>query len=175
MPRIRNWKDLIFFRPSEDTVYEHIDPLFSDTVDWDLLETHWKDLLQVVLSIKEGEILPSTLLRKLSNESKKNRLYQAFRELGRVVRTVFLLKYISDITLREQITASTNKVEAYNGFSNWLFFGGDGVIAENDPEEQEKRIKYNDLVANAVIFQNVIDITLILRDLIKEGQTLGKF
>lgn len=44
--------------------------------------------------------------------------------------------------------------------------GGDGVIAENDPEEQEKRIKYNDLVANAVIFQNVIDITLILRDLI---------
>ncbi|KTS74215.1 hypothetical protein NS115_24195 [Paenibacillus jamilae] len=27
MPRIRNWKDLIFFRPSEDTVYEHIDPL----------------------------------------------------------------------------------------------------------------------------------------------------
>lgn len=172
MPRIRNWKDLIFFRPSEDTVYEHIDPLFSDTVDWDLLETHWKDLLQVVLSIKEGKILPSTLLRKLSNESKKNRLYQAFRELGRVVRTVFLLKYISDITLREQITASTNKVEAYNGFSKWLFFGGDGVIAENDPEEQEKRIKYNDLVANAVIFQNVIDITLILRDLIKEGQTL---
>lgn len=78
MPRIRNWKDLIFFRPSEDTVYEHIDPLFSDTVDWDLLETHWKDLLQVVLSIKEGKILPSTLLRKLSNESKKNRLYQAF-------------------------------------------------------------------------------------------------
>lgn len=63
-------------------------------------------------------------------------------------------------------------MEAYNGFSKWLFFGGDGVIAENDPEEQEKRIKYNDLVANAVIFQNVIDITLILRDLIKEGQTL---
>ena len=46
------------------------------------------------------------------------------------------------------------------------------MIAENDPEEQEKRIKYNDLVANAVIFQNVKDITLILRDLIKEGQTL---
>ncbi|MGC5328636.1 Tn3 family transposase [Brevibacillus sp. SYSU BS000544] len=172
MPRIRNWKDLKFFRPSNDTVYKHIEPLFSDTVDWELLETHWKDLLQVVLSIKEGKVLPSTLLRKLSNYSRKNRLYQAFRELGRVVRTVFLLKYISDIKLREQITASTNKVEAYNGFSKWLFFGGDGVIAENDPEEQEKRIKYNDLVANAVIFQNVIDITLILRDLIKEGQQL---
>lgn len=49
------------------------------------------------------------------------------------------------------------------------FFGGDGVISENDPEEQEKRIKYNDLVANAVIFQNVVDITLILWSLMKEG------
>lgn len=53
--------------------------------------------------------------------------------------------------------------------SKWLFFGGDGVISENDPEEQEKRIKYNDLVANAVIFQNVVDITLILWSLMKEG------
>ncbi|MGQ4669182.1 Tn3 family transposase, partial [Metabacillus halosaccharovorans] len=106
--------------------------------------------------------------------TEKNRLYKAFRELGRVVRTVFLLKYISDIKLREQITASTNKVEAYNGFSKWLFFGGDGVISENDPEEQEKRIKYNDLVANAVIFQNVVDITLILWSLIKEGYKFSR-
>src|SRR5712671_5878469 len=35
-----------------------------------------------------------------------------------------------------------NKVEAYNGFAKWLFFGGEGIIAENDPEEQEKMIKY---------------------------------
>jgi TnpA family transposase len=74
-----------------------------------------------------------------------------------IVKTVFLLKNISDIKLREQIGASTNKVEAYNGFSRWLFFGFDGIFSENDPEEQEKRIKYNDLVANAVIFQNVCD------------------
>ncbi|WP_144488603.1 Tn3 family transposase, partial [Bacillus sp. ABP14] len=77
--------------------------------DWKLIETHWQDLFQVVLSIKAGKILPSTLLRKLRSDSKKNRLYQAFRELGRVIRTIFLLKYISDMKLREQITASTNK------------------------------------------------------------------
>ena len=169
MPRIRNWKDLNFYRPSEDAIYKHIDPLFDDPVDWDLLKTHWRDLLQVVLSIKAGKVLPSTLLRKLGNNSHKNRLYRAFRELGRVVRTVFLLKYISDIQLREQITATTNKVESYNGFTKWVFFGGEGVVAENDPEEQEKRIKYKDLVANAIIFQNVVDMTYALRELKREG------
>lgn len=169
MPRIRNWHDLVFFRPSRDTRYAHIDSLFKDVIDWSLIETHWKDLFRVVLSIKAGKISSSTLLRKLGNYSRKNRLYQAFRELGRVVRTAFLLRYISDMELREQITATTNKVEAYNGFSKWLFFGGEGVIADNDPEEQEKVIKYNDLVANAVIFHNVVDQTRILRELKQEG------
>jgi hypothetical protein len=28
-------------------------------------------------------------------------------------------------------------VESFNGFSKWLNFGNHGVIAENDPEEQE--------------------------------------
>ena len=174
MPRIRNWHDLVFFRPGKDITYKHIDILFKDDVDWELIETHWKDLLRVVLSIKAGKVSSSTLLRKLGNYSRKNRLYQAFRELGRVVRTLFLLDYISDIELREQITATTNKVEAYNGFSKWLFFGGDGVIADNDPEEQEKVIKYNDLVANAVIFQNVVDQTRILRMLKEEGFPINR-
>ena len=174
MPRIRNWHDLVFFRSSKDITYKHIDILFKDVIDWELIETHWKDLLRVVLSIKAGKVSSSTLLRKLSNYSRKNRLYQAFRELGRVVRTIFLLDYISDMELREQITATTNKVEAYNGFSKWLFFGGDGVIADNDPEEQEKVIKYNDLVANAVIFQNVVDQTRILRMLKEEGFSINR-
>jgi hypothetical protein len=91
-----------------------------------------------------------------------------------VVRTVFLLRYLSEPALRAQTQADTNEVEAYNGFARWCFFGGDGVIADNDPEEQEKRIKYNDLVANAVIFQNVVDMTYALRDLVREGYPLTR-
>jgi TnpA family transposase len=174
MPRIRNWKDLKFFRPSQEAKYRHIDSLFSEAINWDLIETHWRDLLRVVLSIKAGKVSSATLLRKLGNYSQKNRLYQAFRELGRVVRTVFLLQYISSVELREQITAATNKVEAYHGFSKWFFFGGEGIISTNSPEEQEKMIKYNHLLANIVIFQNVVDMTGILRSLNQEGYPLTR-
>ena len=169
MPRIRNWHDLVFYRPDNAKSYPHIESLFTEVIDWKLIETHWQDLLRVVLSIKAGKISSVTLLRKLSNYSRKNRLYQAFRELGRVVRTIFLLQYLSEPGMRQQITETTNKVEAYNGFAKWLFFGGEGIIAENDPQEQEKMIKYNDLVANAVIFQNVVDESRILHELIAEG------
>ena len=174
MPRIRNWKDLKFFRPSKDTKYKHIDSLFKDTINWQLIQTHYQDLLRVVLSIKAGKISSSMLLRKLGNYSRKNRLYQAFRELGRVVRTVFLLQYISSVELRHQILNATNKVEAYHGFAKWLFFGGEGIIATNEPETQEKMIKYNQLIANLVIFHNVVDLTGVLKQLRKEGYPLNR-
>jgi TnpA family transposase len=50
--------------------------------------------MRVVLSIRVGVISSAVLLRKLGNNSRKNKLYQAFRELGRVIRTEFLLRWV---------------------------------------------------------------------------------
>jgi TnpA family transposase len=52
MPRIRNWKGLKLFRPSKTSRYKHIDMLFTDVIDWSLIETHVPDMLRVVLSIR---------------------------------------------------------------------------------------------------------------------------
>ena len=84
---------------------------------------------------------------------------------------MFLLEWISDQLMRQTVTAMANKVESYHGFSKWLSFGGE-VIAENDPDEQQKHIRYNDLLASAVILQNVIDMTKIIADLRREGWTI---
>ena len=40
---------------------------------------------------------------------------------------------------------------------------------DNDPIELEKRLKYLDLVANAIILHNTFDISLIVRALQHEG------
>jgi len=40
MPRIRNWKDLTFVRPSADVTYKYIEPLFKGVVNWNLIKTH---------------------------------------------------------------------------------------------------------------------------------------
>ncbi len=76
-PRIRDWKEVLLFRP-DDEPYEQLDSLFGGTINWGLIETHWQDLMQVVLSVQAGTVLPSTLLRKLSSYSRKNKLYFAF-------------------------------------------------------------------------------------------------
>jgi TnpA family transposase len=175
LPRIRNWQDLTFYRPSKHVRYRHIDPLFARdghedaVIDWKLLETHWADLLRTVLSIREGKISSAVLLRKLGHESRKNRLYRAFRELGRVVRTIVLLRYLSEPELREGITAITNRVESFHGFAKWLSFGNAGVLADNAPEMMEKLVKFNELLANCVIFHTALDMTRVLNGLRAEG------
>ena len=173
MPRVRNWKDLTFYRPAAEVRYRHIDALFGEpgrnVIDWDLIEAHYADVMRVVLSVQEGKISSATLLRRLSTYSRRNNIYQAFREIGRAVRTVQLLRFLSDAQLRRRTTAETNKVESYNRFSSWCRFGNAGVIAANDPAEQEKILKFSTLLANAVIFHTTVDMMTVIRELIGEG------
>lgn len=168
MPRMRTWDDVTFYRPYPHATYTHIDTLFAQTVNWQLIETHFKDLMQVVLSIQAGIVTPSMLLQKLGVYSRKNKLYLAFRELGRVIRTIFLLEYIASKPMRIEITGATTKIESFHTFRDWVTFGGD-VITSGDPVEQEKRIKYMNLVANIIMLHNVVDLTNVLNQMVVDG------
>lgn len=173
MPRIRNIKDLVFSRPEPGRTYANIQALFGDSIDWKLIETHLHDMLRVAISIKVGKITASTILRRLGTYSRKNKLYWAFRELGKAVRTLFLLRYIDDVDVRRTIHAATNKSEEFNGFVKWAFFGGEGIIAENVQHEQRKIVRYNQLVANLVILHNVEQMTRVLAELRQDGASIS--
>ena len=169
LPRIRNWHDLSFYRPTATTKYSHIDSLFGDhVIDWGLIEKHWPDLLRAGISIREGRLSSVTLLRRLGNHSRRSRLYKALRELGRVIRTITLLRYLSEPGLRDQIAAVTNRTEAFHNFAQFLMIGGH-LIGHNDPEYQERVVKFNELVANAAIFSTALDITDAANALAGEG------
>ena len=61
---MRTWNDVTFYRVDRATTYTHIDALFTQVVDWEVIERHWYDMMQVVLSIQAGTVLPS-MLQKL--------------------------------------------------------------------------------------------------------------
>jgi len=166
MPRIRQLKKLKFYRLDKGMHFDNINELFSESINWNIIETHLPDMLRIAMSIKAGKISASTLLRRLGTYSRKNKLYFAFRELGRVIRTIFLLQYISDPDLRSTINAATCKSEEFNNFLQWAMFGGNGVIAQNLRHEQRKIIKYNHLVANLIVLHNVAMMTKVINGLI---------
>ncbi|MGH7210600.1 MAG: transposase, partial [Acetobacteraceae bacterium] len=169
MPRIRSWQDLHLFRPEANVHYEHINGLFTAAIDWALIEAHAPDMLRVALSVRAGRLLPSAILRRLATYSRKNRLYFAFRELGRVIRTDFLLRYLGSIELRRAIGAATNKSELFNRYAQWVAFGSSGLATAAERDEQRKMVKYNHLVANLLIFHTVVGMTRALDSLAADG------
>lgn len=157
MPRIKQFKHLYYYKASNKDHYENINELFTEKqIDWELIETHYHDMLRVVISIQKGKVKASTVLRKLCSKSRKNKLYFAFRELGRVERTIFLLNYINDSEMRRLIQAATCKSEEFNQFISWIRFGGGGVISDNMRPNQRKIIRFNHLLANILIFHTVV-------------------
>jgi TnpA family transposase len=164
---------LRFYKAAYELDYAHINGLFTrERVDWELIARHLPDMFQVAQSIKAGVISPSTILRKLGAAGqRKNRLYFAFRELGRVIRTISLLEYLADMELQRLVNGMTNKCELFNKFAKWAYFAEDG-IQENSRDEQVKIIKYNHLIANLLIFHNVYSMTRILSEIEMQGTTV---
>ena len=131
-------------------------------------------MLRVVMSIQSGKIKASTILKKLCFKSKKNKLHHAFRELGRVVRTIFLLNYIADVDLRKKIQSATCRSEEFNDFIDWITFGKDSIIHSNNSKVQQKVIAFSRMVTNAVMFHTVANTTNVLNKLSAEEVEYSK-
>jgi hypothetical protein len=76
-----------------------------------------------------------------------------------VIRTIFLLRYLDSVDLRRTIHAATNKSEHFNLYSQWVSFGGNGLVTALPRDEQRKMIKYTHLVANLLIFHTTVMMT----------------
>ena len=172
MPRIRNWKELQLYRASSAQKLGKLGKLLSQTIDWKLIERHLPEILRLAISIRQGRVLPSTILKRLNSYSRQNPFYAAMCELGKVVRTLFLMRYLGDLEVRRQVLYTTNKVEQFNAFSKWVTFGGEGKILENHRDRQRKRIKYIHLVTNYLIYHNVYQLTKVLKQLEAEGHEI---
>ena len=150
------------------TLPDLVEPLMVNRVNVELIAAHWPDLLRTGISIREGRLSSVTLLRRLGNHSRRNRIYKALRELGRVIRTVTLLRFLSEPQLREHITAITNRTEAFHNFSAHLMIGGQ-LIGHNDPDYQERVVKFNELISNCAVYSTALDITDAANVLAAEG------
>ena len=119
--------------------------------------------------IQSGRVEASWILTRLNSYSRRNIIYRAFRELGRVLRTIYLLRWIDSEELRRTVTHEANKTEHFHDFAAHLNIGSRGVLRTNSPVDQEKAVIANQLLANSVIAQTVVDQTRIIQQLKREG------
>ena len=88
--------------------------------------TTWDELLRVAGSLKLGWVTASLLISKLQAGARENVLSRALRDLGRLVKTQFILRWIENQDYRRRIHRQLNKGEALHALRRFLFFAHEG-------------------------------------------------
>jgi len=164
-PRIRKYHEqqLYTFKDKTKKYYENqeykILPAKSAYINDEIIVEQWDRMLRLLCTIKLKESLPSNILKRLSSYSKKNPLYKAIKEVGRIYKTIFLLRYYDEVLLRQNIEKQLNRVELSHHFAKAVFFGNNRELKYATKEEQEIAVGCRHLIQNAIILWNYLFIS----------------
>lgn len=160
-PRIRGIQHQRIYRIDTDRSYGALDPMVnrSDrTLNTEVIQEQWDRAAHFYASLKSGHVTASVALKRLVGLSKKNRFYQANRELGRVFKTEFILEYLSKPALRRRIRQGLLKGEQLHSLARQVFYGKRGKIYSRDLEEQMSTCSCLTLVLACIIYWQAREI-----------------
>ena len=121
-----------------------------------LIEADWEDLLRFVASIQLKEATASQLFKRLNSYSKQHPLWLALKEFGKIIKTRFILHYLDDVALRQAIEKQLNKGESANKFSRAIAFGNNQEFLHGEKVEQEIAEGCRRLIKNAILCWNYV-------------------
>jgi TnpA family transposase len=153
-PRIPRLSDRRLYAFQPRARYGRLAPLFGQRLDGDLIRAHWDDIGRVISAMRDRTVTPSLILKKLSAYKQQNGLAAALREVGRVQRTLFTVRWFDDPALRRLVTAELNKGEARNSLARAVAFHRLGRFRDRGHENQQTRAAGLNLVTAAIVLFN---------------------
>ena len=107
-------------------------------------------MLKVALSLKQRTAPAHVVLERLTNSFPSDRLSKAFTHLGRIIKTQYILRYITDEQLRRTVQLQLNKGEYRHKLPRRIFFADQGEFSTGDYEEIMNKASCLSLVSNAI-------------------------
>jgi TnpA family transposase len=169
-PRIKQVHDQDLYHPPGMEVSGPLKFHFAAPVDVELIERHWDDYVRILASIRTGKTSAVLLSLRLSSYARHNPLYRALREVGRIWKTRFIMRYYDETEFRRRIHAALNRMEHFNYLARYLFFARRGENWERDFDQQRNRASALLILANACVLWNTVHLTELAKRL-KTGGT----
>lgn len=126
MPRIRDLKDQQLYRIDKSVDYGDLNHLLTKTADLAIIEEQWEYMMRVAISLKQKTAPAHVIVQRLTNSSPSDRLTKAFTNLGRIIKTEYILRYLTDQELRRTVQRQLNKGEYRHKLPRWTFFADQG-------------------------------------------------
>jgi len=164
MPRLKNIYAQRLARPKsgEPETYPNLQLILSRPIDWDLITEQYDQMIKYATALRLGTAETEAILRRFTQTGLKHPTYQAFAELGRAVKTIFLCQYLQSEALRREINAGLNVIENWNGANSFIFYGKSGDFATNRLDEQELAALSLHLLQICLVYVNTLLIQQVL-------------
>jgi TnpA family transposase len=174
MPRLRDLADQHLYKMDRRADHGCLNPLFQGVAETDLFREQWDFLVRVAASLKNRTAPANVIVQRLANSSSSDRLARALTALGRVVKTIFILRYLADADLRSHVQLQLNRGEARHELvGRCLFFANRGEFRSGDAEEIMNKASCLSLLSNAVLVWNTLRMTEIINQLRAAGHEIA--
>ena len=124
--------------------------------------------------MRDRTVTPSLILKKLSAYKQQNGLAAALREVERVQRTLFTVRWFDDPALRRLVIAKLNKGEARNSLARAVAFHRLGRFRDRGHENQQTRAAALNLVTAAIVLFNCRYLSRALGEMRSRGMPIDE-
>ena len=126
------------------------------TIDTELIEKPWDDMLRFMATIKLKHTTASQLFHRLNSYSNQHPLYKALKEFGQIIKSIFILRYIDEPDIRQAIEQALNEHEHSNKFGKAVFYDHNHEFRQETREEQLIAEGCKRLIENVIILWNYL-------------------
>ena len=133
-------------------------------IKWELIEQQYEPMVKYTTALRLGLADPESILRRFTQSNAQHPVYAALKELGKVIKTIFLCEYLGSEGLRREIHEGLNVVENWNATTGFIFYGKGGEISTNRLEDQEISMLCLHLLQNCLVYVNTLMLQRVLED-----------
>lgn len=166
LPRLKNLhrQKLYYSNAKHKNDYPNLKAILKASINWGSMEENYDEVIKHAVALKIGTVDPDVLIKRFSKDNYTHPVYKALTEIGRVVKTIFLCKYLMSEELRIEIHEALNVIESLNSIMGFIFYGKLGEISTNIKEEQELAVACLHLLQVCMSYINTLIIQATLPD-----------
>ena len=132
-----------------------------------LIVEEWDNFQRIIVSLALKTTTQSIIVGKLSSYARRNKTRRALWEYNNIIRSLYLLDYIDDPPLRENVQRALNRGENYHQLRRAVAYANFGKLRFKTEHEQQIWGECSRLITNCVVYYNATILSNLL--IHKEG------
>jgi hypothetical protein len=116
----------------------------------------WPNIQCIMASLVQKDVTQATVVRKLNSYARQNQTKKALWELDNIRRSIYILDFIDDPTLRQNVQKALNRGESYHRMRRAISYVNSGKFRVKTEAEQQIWNECSRLIANAIIYYNTL-------------------